>query len=742
MKWAAIPPLLGAALTIWTCYAAGVLLLARLRVTLRRAEKFPLAFVLGAACVHLALFAIFALKIAYKPVLLSFAIVVITASLLPRNRLRADREAPFSISENLPAIGYAMLFTVFSGLYFIIAWAPETSADGSNYHLGLIARYLRAHGFVAITTTMYAGLGQGAELLYALAFAFGRHSAAALVHLSFAIALAIAMLAYGFRIGKWWVGAGAALVVYLSPVVGKDASAAYIDLVPAAVVFAAFYFLELWEESGDDRLLIPIGLLSGYAYATKYTAVTILPLALSWILWRKFKSHQAVIKPVAIVALCALAMILPWMMKDWIYLHDPIAPFGASRFANPFVHAGTIAEWAADLRRYEVPNKWTLPLEVTIRGGHTQGIIGPIFLLAPLGLLALRFRAGRRLLLCGMIMLIPYFGNVGTRFLIPSLAFFAMAMTLAVGSFPRVVAAMVLFHAIASWPRSVDAYADGSAWRIVHAPVQAALRREPEDRYLRRVFYEYVEARTIEQFVPPGERVLTMNDTAASYTSREVLVGFEAAFNQTLYDTLYMGFIDGFQPSLETVFNLHERSLRHIRVIETANPGSVHQWGVHEIRYFYHGTEIARSPAWRLRAWPNSWEVPLAFDNSPVTRWRSWESAKPGMFIETDFGADQIADEVRVVTGDDDRGLIAMQLESMNSSGQWEPVAAKQEEHDLKPPKWLRRAATAELHSKGVNYILIRDDGYGAQDFLDDPDAWGLKLLARTPVATLYQVIP
>ncbi len=742
MKWAAIPPLLGAALTMWTCYAAGALLLARLRVTLRRAEHFPLAFVLGAAGVHLALFAIFAMKIAYKPVLLIFAIAVIAASLLSRNRVRTDRDAPFPISENLPAIGYAILFAVFTGLYFFIAWAPETSADGSGYHLGLIARYLRAHGFVAITTTMYAGLGQGAELLYALAFAFGRHSAAALVHLSFAIALAMAMLAYGFRIGKWWVGAGAALLVYLSPVVGKDASAAYIDVVPAAIVFAVFYFLELWEESKNNRLLIPIGLLCGYAYATKYTAVAILPLALIWILWRKLKSHEAAVKPIAIVALCAIAMMLPWMVKDWIYLHDPIAPFGASIFPNPFMHAGTIAEWAAELRRYEVPDKWTLPLEVTIRGGHTQGIIGPVFLIAPLGLISLRLRAGRRLLWCGVIMLIPYFGNVGTRFLIPCLPFFAMAMALAVGAFPRLVAAMVLFHAIASWPRSVDAYVDGSAWRIVHAPVQAALRREPEDRYLRRVFYEYSEARTIEQFVPPGERVITMNDTASSYTTREVLVGFEAAFNQTLYDTLYMGFIDGFQPRLETVFDFPERSLRHIRVIETADPGGVHQWGVHEIRYFHHGAEIPRSAAWRLRAWPNSWEVPLAFDNSPATRWRSWESAKPGMFIETDFGADQRADQVRVVTGDDDRGLIAMQLEAMSSRGQWEPIAAKREEHDLKPPQWLRRAATAELHSKGVNYILIRDTGYGAQDFLDDPDAWGLKILARTALATLYQVIP
>ena len=316
-------------------------------------------------------------------------------------------------------------------------------------------------------------------------------------------------------------------------------------------------------------------------------------------------------------------------------------------------------------------------------------------------------------------------------------------MTLAVGSFPRVVAAVVLFHAVRfpgrdRWMRMPTAAPGASSTRRYRRRCAA----NPRIVICVAFFMNTWKPAPSSRFVPPGERVLTMNDTAASYTSREVLVGFEAAFNQTLYDTLYMGFIDGFQPRLETVFHFPERSLRHIRVIETSNPGSVHQWGVHEIRYLHHGAEIARSSAWRLRGWPNSWEVPLAFDNSPVTRWRSWESAKPGMFIETDFGADQIADEVRVVTGDDDRGLIAMQLETMNASSQWGPVAAKQEEHDLKPPKWLRRAATAELHSKGVNYILIRDDGYGAQDFLDDPDAWGLKILARTPLATLYQVIP
>ena len=65
------------------------------------------------------------------------------------------------------------------------ALAPETSPDGMMYHLGLPNLYLQAHGIVRITTTFYATLSQGMEMLFLFAFAFGRHSAAASVHYLF-----------------------------------------------------------------------------------------------------------------------------------------------------------------------------------------------------------------------------------------------------------------------------------------------------------------------------------------------------------------------------------------------------------------------------------------------------------------------------------------------------------------------------------------------------------------------------
>ena len=49
----ALAALAGAAITVAACYALGSVMAARLGARLRRVEKFPLAFVLGAALLHL-----------------------------------------------------------------------------------------------------------------------------------------------------------------------------------------------------------------------------------------------------------------------------------------------------------------------------------------------------------------------------------------------------------------------------------------------------------------------------------------------------------------------------------------------------------------------------------------------------------------------------------------------------------------------------------------------------------------
>ena len=77
---------------------------------------------------------------------------------------------------------------------------------------------------------MYAYLSQGAEMLFLFAFTFGRHSAAALVHFAFLCALPLLMVCYGRRFGLRKASLFAALLVFASPVIGKDGVSAYNDL--------------------------------------------------------------------------------------------------------------------------------------------------------------------------------------------------------------------------------------------------------------------------------------------------------------------------------------------------------------------------------------------------------------------------------------------------------------------------------------------------------------------------------
>ncbi len=64
-------------------------------------------------------------------------------------------------------------------------------------------------------------------------------------------------------------GIAGALICFASPVFGKDGSSAYVDVALAAVVFALFYLLQIWDASRDSKLLVPIGILAGFSFATK-----------------------------------------------------------------------------------------------------------------------------------------------------------------------------------------------------------------------------------------------------------------------------------------------------------------------------------------------------------------------------------------------------------------------------------------------------------------------------------------
>jgi hypothetical protein len=727
--------LFGALFTVAVCLACGGLLLRNAAV------DTGVRFVVGAAALSVAVFGVAAAGVVYPAVFLVAGTAVLWFA--RRDILRSrDRKRAIGL-RSLAAAALSLLFAVWFAIYFVHAMAPEVSPDGAAYHLALVARYLREHGFHRITTNLYADLSQGVEMLFLFAFAFGRHSAAALVHFAFLLALVWQMLVYTRREGFALAGGCAAFLVFASPVVGIDGSSAYNDVAVAAIAFTIFNLLQIWEGNREPRLLIAIGMLAGFAYATKYTAVLAVLYAAGYVAWKSRRRRD-----VAIVTGCAMLLILPWMIKNWIWVGNPTAPFFNQWFPNPYVSTSFEAEYKDYLTHYDLSSLRQIPMQVTTYGA-LSGLLGPVFLLAPIALLAALRKEGRQLLLAALVFGATYFSNIGARFLIPPLPFLALAMTLPFARIPAVPFALVAVHAVLSWPSNVPKYGRQDAWRLRGMPWREALRIRPEASWLERWIPDYGAIHLIETATPAGSTIFSTQPLPEAYTSRRILVEYYSTENQVTGRMLRSGAVPEYAPTLRLHFSFARRPLRAVRVVQTAAPSGPggNLWSINELRIFDGSRELSRLARWRLRARPYAWRIQNAFDNSPVTFWISGDSLRPGMYVETDFGGSEEADAVDIQCAPN-QWQMRLKLEGIPASGSddggegagWKTLAESPVPiEEARPIEW-RRAVAGELKRRGIDYVMMFDGDLGADDLRRNPDRWGILPLGKSKAARLYKL--
>ena len=720
----ALSILFGALFTVAVATALGASLLRG------ECEDLALRFVTGAAALSVAIFCLCAAQLAYP---LVFALLGAAALFAWRKSLVGQPERPATGVPRLPGNRPLLLaFSLYFILYFFNSMAPEASFDGSRYHLALAGRYLREHGFHRITDNIYASLSQGVEMLYLWAFAFGQHSAAAMVHFAFLLALVWQMFCYGRRIGLPLAGACGALLVFASPVVGVDGTSAYNDVAVAAIAFTLFHLLQIWDDVRAPRLLVAIGLVAGFGYAAKYTACLGVVYALGFVAW---KSRRR-IRETAVVAASAAVLAVPWMVKNWIWVANPFSPFLNGLFPNPYVTVAFEQEYRHHMALYELGSRWQIPMQVTTYGS-LAGLLGPIFLLSPLALLALRRREGRQLLLAALVFGAPYFGNISTRFLIPPLPFVALAMALVLSRVPRVLVAVALVHALISWPSVVAKYCHYDAWHLNKVPWREALRIKPEDAYLESHLPLYGAARLVERTAAPGSAVFAFTPIPDAYTSRKILVAQQSSEDVKNREILWTAFTPDYQPTWRLRFVFPQQPLGALRVVQTNSGADL--WSIHELRVFDGARELPRDPRWRLNAQPYPWGIGDAFDGKVVTFWKCGQSLRPGQFVEVDFNWVKQADSVSIETSPNQWG-IRLKLEGRDANGQWKLLAAAPQASDAPVPPGLRHAAAEELKRRGIDYLLVFDGEFGTDDLRGNAGLWGIRQVGEYKGARLYQL--
>ena len=262
-------------------------------------------------------------------------------------------------------LGFAAFHLLISSL------APPVEWDVRAYHLALPESYLREGRLAGVPWIIHSHWPHLMEVLYSLPLALGRDGAAALVH-----AGACALLAAGVFIAAGGGAAGAASILILAgqPALLRGAPTAHADGACALFLFASAAALARWSEKREDGWLAAAGLLAGLSASAKLFGAA---GAASWTLYLAWRTRRA--REAALFAVCAAAIVGPWLLRTWLQTGDPFWPL-----------LGLDPAAAGLAARYKGSNLWTWPPPAWIFTHH-----GPAFLLLPLAGLAALGR-GRR----------------------------------------------------------------------------------------------------------------------------------------------------------------------------------------------------------------------------------------------------------------------------------------------------------------------------------------------------------
>lgn len=324
-----------------------------------------------------------------------------------------------------------------------IAAAPPTDWDSLAYHLYEPGLYLEAGRIFLPVDSLHGAFVGLAQLLYLPFLAVGSSSGPALLSVVAGLLLTLAVLAFCDRFLDADSAALSAILLWGSPVLLLVAVTPRVDVTLALYLFLAHYALLLALSASPDAetrrgTLVLGGLLLGLAFGVKLQAAPyilgLVPLAV-WAAradgWSGAPSRLAA--PVAL----GLAAALPWALKNWLLVGDPLYPLLSGPTLEPWLAGmsaagpeapsidGGLLGWIWSVREpFNLPDFFRSPEALTVEGEAHLYVASPLLALLPLALLRWRDRAVLWLLvpslLCVALTLLPQ-PRTNLRYLIPPL---------------------------------------------------------------------------------------------------------------------------------------------------------------------------------------------------------------------------------------------------------------------------------------------------------------------------------
>jgi 4-amino-4-deoxy-L-arabinose transferase-like glycosyltransferase len=315
------------------------------------------------------------------------------------------------------------LVIVGAGTSLLSAWAPPVGWDALMYHLALAKAYATQGSVVVSPDNPLVGMPQLGEMLYTLALLVRGEVSAQLLGWWVGVLAAVGLAGLSGRLWGHASGPWAAALIFSAPTVSLWLGWAYIDFVAFAMCAACLIALDQARRDHGSttwRWWIAVGMWAGLALSAKYTA-GIVPAGAVLAMWAGNRGQRRW-RAAAVVALVAMAVFAPWLLKNLWLTGNPVYPL---LFPSAGMDALRLDFYnRPDLNQHALGSALALFPNAVLAGRYgqpdTDATLGPLWLMLPLvPALAWRSlsaveRADVRLL--GMFTLGAYAGWVGLAF--------------------------------------------------------------------------------------------------------------------------------------------------------------------------------------------------------------------------------------------------------------------------------------------------------------------------------------
>jgi 4-amino-4-deoxy-L-arabinose transferase-like glycosyltransferase len=229
-------------------------------------------------------------------------------------------------------VAYILAFAAIVLVMVLRALTPPHAVDEAIYHLAAVKRFIEAGSLTPLYDIAQGNTHMLAHMLFAPCLMLGADSAAKLLSVGFALVTALSLFAYARRFFGEATGYVAALGFFGAGMVVEVAITARIDVILAGFLFLATYSLTVYLEDRKTRWLWLSAVLSGVAVSIKLTGL--LWVAILGCVYLIQTLPRASIQELflhlrrgVLYFLILLAVISPWLLKNYVYFRDPFYPF-------------------------------------------------------------------------------------------------------------------------------------------------------------------------------------------------------------------------------------------------------------------------------------------------------------------------------------------------------------------------------------------------------------------------------